>query len=274
MIHGMTGFSTQGFLYRQKRWVVTIRSVNHKFFDCVISLPDELQLLEDKVKKELRGSLHRGRVVFSLSSLDLPERKVLLNKKLLGAYLECMKDISRTLHIGMDVSVAEMVHLPEVVSLRPVADYAHKDFASAFTRSMRFALKKLLLMRKKEGAAIAQELRARAATIHRKLAEIRSRAAGIIAANKARLVDEELRDFLKAYNIEEEVNRLAFHIKSFKNTLAQSGPLGKVLDFIVQEMQREINTLSAKFRDARVSYLSIVIKDELEKIREQLANVE
>jgi uncharacterized protein (TIGR00255 family) len=110
--------------------------------------------------------------------------------------------------------------------------------------------------------------------IQQKLKLIKIRLANIIEEQKTRLTNDELKDFLKDYNIEEEVVRLEFHVKTFRDTIEQSGAVGKILDFITQEMQREINTLSAKIRDAQISYNGVIIKDEVEKIREQLQNVE
>lgn len=274
MIHGMTGFSSTVFSYHGRRWLMSIRCVNHKFLDCVINLPEELLVMDEKIKKELRSALYRGRIVFGLISLDPPARQLVLDKKLLHAYLHCMKNISRSLNITMDIAVNDIIRLPEVISLRASEGIAFHGFAVVFKKAMRSTLKKLLLMRKKEGQAIGKELRKRAATIRHKLAMIQARAATITAENQKRLDPDELRDFLKSCNIEEEINRLKFHITTFLSTLTQAGSLGKILDFIAQEMQREVNTLSAKFRDERVSYLSVIIKDEIEKIREQVQNVE
>lgn len=274
MIHGMTGFSSKAFLFKGRRWVINIRSVNHKFLDCVITIPDELLVLDEKIKKELRTLLHRGRIVFQLISLDPPVRHLVLNKKLLTAYLNYIKNISRSLHIPMNITASDIVRLPEVISLRASGGHAHKGFSAVFTKAMRVALHKLLILRKKEGKAIYRDLRKRTQTTRRKLSMIEKRVKSIVAEKKQSLSSDELHEFLKDYNIQEEVDRLHFHIASFCATLMQAGSLGKVLDFIVQEMQREINTLSAKFRDARVSYLSVFIKDEIEKIREQLQNVE
>ncbi len=129
-------------------------------------------------------------------------------------------------------------------------------------------------MRKKEGRAIYLDLLRRTKKMMGKLKLIKQILLATIEEQKKKLNNDELQEFLKNYNIEEEVVRLEFHVKTLKKTMSQNGPSGKTLDFITQEMQREINTLSAKFRDSRVSYSSVIIKDEIEKIREQLQNVE
>ena len=274
MIHGMTGFSSRAFSYKGSRWIITIRSVNHKFFDCVINLPEELSMLDEHIKKELHKQLHRGRVVFQLISFDPPARALALNKKLLSEYLSCMKNIHHTLGIAMDITIGDIMRLPEVVSLRAAHSTLHKDFVMALNRATQDAIKKLVVLRKKEGKAIYDDSCKRIQAIQKTLSFIQKRVRAVIAEKKKELVNDELKDFLKSCNVEEEAARLQFHITTFRTTLKQTGSLGKVLDFIVQEMQREINTLGAKFRDARVSYLSIIVKDEIEKIREQLQNVE
>lgn len=274
MINGMTGFSTRAFLYRGKRFVINIRSVNHKFLDYVINLPDGFFNLEAKIKKELSKFLNRGRVTFQLIGIDPPQYQPILNKKLLFGYLGLVKNIGTSLKIKQNIGLTDIINLPEVIYLKKIDAYSCKDFLSVFNSVMQKALKDFLLLRKKEGRAIYLDLTRCSQKIAHKLKLIKNRASSMIEKQKSILGNDELNDFLKNYNVEEEISRLKFHLESFKNTLSQAGPVGKVLDFITQEMQREVNTLSAKFRDSKVSYLSVVIKDEIEKMREQLQNVE
>jgi uncharacterized protein (TIGR00255 family) len=274
MINGMTGFGTSSFSYNGKSHTVSIKSVNHKFLDYAINLPEELFSLEAEIKKELTGSLKRGRVTFQLASPQPSAQDPVLNKKLLFKYFHLFKKISHTLNIKQDIVLRDIVDLPEVIYFRKVNEYANRKFLSLFNRAMRRALGDLVSLRKKEGKAICFDLWKRMQKIDEKLKLIKKRLVIIIEEQKTKLSSDELKEFLKAYNIEEEVIRLEFHVKTFKKTILQKGSLGKILDFITQEMQREINTLSAKFRDSQVSYSSVIIKDEIEKIREQLSNVE
>jgi len=176
--------------------------------------------------------------------------------------------------IKQDVGVGDILDLPDVIHFKKIDDYCNNKFLSLFTKALKRAALDLMSLRKKEGKTIHADLAKRTRKIEQKLKLIKNRLVTIIEQQKTKLTSDELKDFLKDYNIEEEVVRLEFHVKTFKSTIEQSGAVGKILDFITQEMQREINTLSAKFRDAKVSYDGVIIKDEIEKIREQLQNVE
>lgn len=274
MITGMTGFGSRSFSYKGRRFVVNIRSVNHKFLDFVINLPDGFFNLETRIKKELSGPLNRGRTTFQLMSIDQPKRKPILDEGLLLDYFRLIKDIGRSLKIKQEIGLVDIINLPGIIYLRGVDECLNKIFLSGFYKTMKRALEDLVLLRKKEGKQIYLDFTRQTQAISQRLKSIKARLDKIIGFQKTKLSPDELKDFLKDYNVEEEIKRLEFHIITFKQTMAKAAPVGKVLDFITQEMQREINTLSAKFRDSRVSYLSVLIKDEIEKIREQLQNVE
>lgn len=274
MIRGMTGFGTSSFSYKGKKYAVNIKSVNHKYLDYVINLPDGLFGFEAKIKKELSKCLSRGRVTFQLLSLEPYGHEPVLDSRLLYQYAGLINNIGRSLKIKQDIGLRDIIDLPEVIYFKKNTDCSEKKFLSVFNRAMHKALRGLSALRKKEGKAIYLDLLPRAQKINKKLQLIKKKLVSIIEEQKTKLDSDALKEFLKNYNIEEEVVRLDFHIKTFKKTISQSGPLGKMLDFITQEMQREINTLSAKFRDTQVSYDSVVIKDEIEKMREQLQNVE
>ena len=274
MIKGMTGFGSSSFAYKGKKYVVSIRSVNHKFLDIVINLPEGLVSLESKIKKDLSQSLSRGRVTFQITSLEPYGHEPVLNRHLLDKYTDLIQSVSRHLKIKQDIRLRDIIDLPEVIYFRKSTDYSGRRFLSLFERATSKALNNLASLRKKEGLAIYWDLRKRTKHIEQKLKSVKNRVSHIIEEQKSKLDSEELKEFLKNYNIAEEIVRLEFHVKTFTKTLNQSGPSGKILDFITQEMQREINTLSAKLRDSQVSYSSVFIKDEIEKIREQLQNIE
>jgi len=274
MIKGMTGFGTESFSFKGRNYAVSIRSVNHKFLDYSLNLPNGLFLLEAKIKKELSGSLLRGRISVQLVMPEVCDREPLLNKKLLFKYYNLINNISKALMIKKDIGVSDMLDLPDVIYFKKTDQYYNRRFLALFNRALKRALRGLLVLRKKEGAAIHAELVKSIGKIEQKLKLIKARLVSIIEEQKTRLSHDELKEFLTDYNIEEEIVRLEFHVKTFKDTLAEKGSVGKVLDFITQEMQREVNTLGAKFRDAKASYNSVIIKDEIEKMREQLQNVE
>lgn len=274
MIKGMTGFGISSFSYKGRKYVVSIKSVNHKFLDFVINLPDGIFSLDTKIKKALSKSLNRGRVTFQLVSLEPCSQEPVLNKKVLVKYFNLIRDIRRSLKIKQEISLHDIIDLPEVIYFKKSSDCSQKQFHSVLNKNIAKALNNLSAMRRQEGKLICADLLKRFNKISQKLKLIKKRLVSIIEEQKTKLSNDELKDFLKNYNIEEEVVRLGFHVQTFKNTIRQSGSLGKILDFIAQEMQREINTLSAKIRDSAVAYHSVIIKDEIEKVREQLQNVE
>lgn len=274
MIRGMTGFGTSSFTYKGKKYVVSIRSVNHKFLDFVINLPEGLVSFEAKIKKSLSQSLKRGRVTFQFTSLEPYSHEPALNRRLLDKYVALIQGVSRYLKIKQEIRLRDIIDLPEVIYFQKNTDYSNRQFLTLLDKATNDALKNLALLRKKEGSAISVDLRKRTRHIEQKLKFVKNRVNAIIAEQESKLSNDELKEFLKNYNIAEEIVRLDFHVKNFNKTLRQNGSVGKILDFITQEMQREINTLSAKLRDSQVSYSSVFIKDEIEKIREQLQNVE
>lgn len=274
MIKGMTGFGISSFSYKGRKYVVNIKSVNHKFLDFVINLPDGIFSLDAKIKKTLSRSLNRGRVMFQLVSLEPCPQEPVLNKKVLTKYFNLIRDIRRSLKIKQEISLHDLIGLPEVIYFKKSSDCLQKQFHSVLNKNISKALNSLTAMRRQEGKLIGADLLKRFNKISQKLMLIKKRLMSIIKEQKTKLGNDELKDFLKNYNIEEEVVRLGFHVQTFKNTIRQSGPLGKILDFIAQEMQREVNTLSAKIRDSVIAYHSVLIKDEIEKVREQLQNVE
>lgn len=274
MIKGMTGFGTASFSYKGKNYTLSIRSVNYKFLDYTLNLPNGLFILEANIKKELSKHLNRGRITLQLVVPEVCEREPILNKKLLHRYYNLINNIGKSLKIKQDLAVSDILNMPDVIYLKKAEEYRDKKFLSLFNKAMNKALASLLVLRKKEGKTMYFELIKRLKKIEIKLKLIKNKLTSIIEEQKNKLSSEELKEFLTNYNIEEEVVRLEFHVKTFKDTIKEKGPVGKILDFITQEMQREANTLSAKFREAKVSYYSVIIKDEIEKIREQLQNVE
>jgi len=193
---------------------------------------------------------------------------------LLTKYFNLIKNIRRSLKIKQDIGLHDIIDLPDVIYFKKSNEYSDKRFLHLFNKALEQSVDNLSSLRKKEGRAIYLDLIKRTKKINQKLRLIKDKLDSIIKQQKKILSSDELKEFLKNYNIEEEIVRLEFHTRTFNKTIVQDGSIGKLLDFITQEMQREINTLSAKFRDSKVSYHSVIVKDEIEKIREQLQNVE
>jgi len=275
MLNSMTGFGS-----REKEVApfgkvsVEIRSTNHKFLEIVFHLPEGFLSLEDRLKSEIESKVKRGRVTCAVNISGGKAAHVYVNKPLLKNYLSTFKQMRKKFHIKDDLSVNTLIHLPGVLSLEESAipKASIWPHLKALTNS---ALDEFVKMRRKEGRALYNYLKNRAGTLNTNLEAVKARFKEAIKKKLATLLtNEERASFLKETDISEEIERLSFHIRNFKSKLAKSGPIGKELDFIAQEMQREANTLAAKSFDVGVSAKVVEIKSQIEKIREQVQNIE
>lgn len=275
MLNSMTGFGS-----REKEVApfgkisVEIRSTNHKFLEIVFHLPEGFLSLEDRLKSEIESKVKRGRITCAVNISGGKAAHVYVNKPLLKNYLRTFKQMRKKFHIKDDLSVNTLIHLPGVLSLEESAipKASIWPHLKALTNS---ALDEFVKMRRKEGQALYNYLKNRAGILNTNLEAIKARFKEAIKKKLATLLtNEERASFLKETDISEEIERLSFHIRNFKSKLAKSGPIGKELDFIAQEMQREANTLAAKSFDVGVSAKVVEIKSQIEKIREQVQNIE
>jgi uncharacterized protein (TIGR00255 family) len=273
MIKGMTGFGLAQRQFFGGGFNLEIKSLNHKFLDLVFHLPSSFSMLEDKIKKEIQRKIKRGRVVVSVTFSMPPRQKVVLNKSLAREYYDVLKSLSRQLGLTDSIKISDIVNLSGVVEIQ------HPRIAPSFwpkiKSALNEALENLLQMREAEGVSIYKDLHNKLNRIQDILLLIPHRAKFIVTQKVKTLSKEELPLFLKSSDINEEITRLKYHISNFKNKLKKKkSAVGKELDFIAQELQREINTVGAKLPDTQITSGVIKIKDLIEKIREQLQNVE
>jgi uncharacterized protein (TIGR00255 family) len=201
-------------------------------------------------------------------------KRVFINERLLKEYLLALRNIKKYLSIQDELSINTLVHLPGVLSLAESRVPKEKIWPCLKILLNR-ALNDLLKMRAREGRAMCVYLNQRAKILKSVLASVRTRFKKLIQNKISQIpTDEERLSFLKNTDITEEMERLSFHIGNFQNRLLKSGSLGKELDFIAQEMQREANTMAAKSFDALISTRMVQIKSQIEKIREQVQNIE
>lgn len=275
MIVSMTGFgSSESESAGIGKISVELRSTNHKFLEIVFHAPDGFISLEDRIKKEVESKIKRGRVSCSINIGEGHSAKVSINKPLLANYVSALKKIKNQLKTKDDISLDLLLRLPGVLSLE---DRAHSKEAlwPPLKGHIREALAKLVKTRQKEGSALEVFLRNRAEEVHKDLEMIKERYKKAVQEALQKLTTDESRaGFLKDSDINEEIERLSFHIRNFKQKLNKRGPVGKELDFIAQEMQRETNTMGAKSFDVSVSARVVQIKSQIEKIREQVQNIE
>ncbi len=275
MIRSMTGFgSKEGKILPWGKAYLELRSTNHKSQEIVFRLPEAFLSLEEKIKKEIEKKISRGRVLCALSVLGTPPNQVFINRSLLKNYLCNLKNIKKQLHIQGEVQLDSLLQLPGVVSLPTLRMPPEKTWAQ-LKHIINQALNNLVEMRQREGQALYKFLRYRMENLKSDVAIVQSRFKKVVKDKVSKIETiEERSSFLKETDIAEELERLTFHLKNFMHKILRPGPMGKELDFIAQEMQREANTISAKVSDALISAKVVEIKSEIEKVREQLQNIE
>jgi uncharacterized protein (TIGR00255 family) len=275
MIKSMTGFAgREDEIASFGKISVELRSTNHKFLEAVLHLPEGFLSLEDKIKKEIEGKIKRGRVLCVINIMGGLASSVFINKKLLKNYIGALKDIKGRFRIQGQMSMDNLIHLPGVLSLvenrKPLA-----RIWPALKILVNQTLEDLAKTRQKEGRALYVPLRALAESLKRTLDSVKARFKKVIKDKLVQIkIEEERVAFLKDTDITEEIERLVFHIRNFTQKISKVGPVGKELDFIAQEMQREANTIGAKSCDAAISAKVVQIKSQIEKIREQVQNIE
>ena len=275
MIQSMTGFgSSEIECCGIGKISVELRSTNHKYLEAVFHLPEGFISLEDRIKKEVEIKIKRGRVSCSINISGAKSAKVFINKPLLTNYVAAFKKIKEQFTMQDAISLDLLLHLPGVLSLEDNG-VSKEALWPSLKQQIKNALSELIKTRQKEGKALEVFLRNRAEGLQKDLEIIKARYKKAAKAAMEKLVTDEARaGFLKDSDINEEIERLTFHIRNFKQKLSAHGPVGKELDFIAQEMQRETNTMGAKSFDVMISARVVQIKSQIEKIREQVQNIE
>jgi len=271
----MTGFGSKevdvpaiGKIY------VELRSINHKFLESVFHLPEGLLSLEDKLKKEIETRIRRGRVNCLVNIRGEKAQGIFVNRKLIKNYIHEFKSMRKEFGIKNDLGMDALIRLPGVLSLKENKPDGNHIWVH-LKGLLQEALDELVATRAKEGRALAVLLKKRSNIVKKNLVLIRARFKKASVKKLSSFPTEEERSaFLKAADIAEEIDRLIFHIKNFQAKVIKGGCVGKELDFITQEMQREANTLAAKSFDLVISEKALQMKSQIEKIREQVQNIE
>jgi len=289
----MTGFGRGEAATPKGKIEIEIRTVNHRFFEISSRLPENFLMFEDKVRTEVAKKVKRGKINLSLV-YDNPQRsspKLIINRDLAHKYKKLLLDLKRSLRLKDEINFSQIISFPDVITVeeQPKGEAElWPNIKSALNR----ALGALIKMREEEGRRLVADILKRKALISKSLSGIehRSRLAvreyrahllkkikelssGKINLDKGR-IELEVALFAKNSDISEEVTRIKAHLRSFEEALHQSDEIGRKLDFIAQELHREINTVGQKTNDYRIAQLAIAVKGEIEKIREQIQNIE
>ena len=292
MIKSMTGYGRCVEMLNGREFTVEIRSVNNRYLDCSVRLPRILSFGEDAVKQAVKQSVSRGKVdVFiTVRSEAGDEVQVSINKTVLEGYLSAMRQMVEDFGVADDISVSTVSRLPDVFLVeKPQVD--EDQLLADLMAVVGKALQNYDAMRSAEGEALDKDLRSRGETILGLVAQVEAGNGQTVIDYRARLeaklrevlentaIDEsriltEAAIFADKVAVDEETVRLRSHLKQMNTMLSSGGAVGRKLDFLLQEMNREANTIGSKCTDVNLARIVVDIKAELEKIREQTQNIE
>jgi len=287
----MTGFARAASRTGKGDWVVEIRSLNHRYFEFSLKASPSLYSLEDRIRDLCQRRIHRGKVMVNVNERngsDLEE--VTLDEKVLRFYLTAIRKVQRRFRLKEPLSIGDLLGLPRIFSVEKRPERPEKLWAT-LRPCLERTLERLERSRLREGKALSKDLTARIKRIGNAVLRIEERTKHLpkeyyeklrgriqdlfdknLAASER--VWQEAALLAEKSDITEELVRMKSHLRLFQEKMAAKGEVGKELDFILQEMNREVNTLSAKGQDVGISREGILIKAELEKIREQIQNIE
>lgn len=291
MIKSMTGYGRSNISKNDREYQIEIKSVNHRYLDITVKMPKQLSYLEDTIKKQVSSRVKRGKIdiFITFNNNSLEGRTIKINKELAHAYIEELKELSKKEDILSDIQVTEISKYPDVLNIKNEQD--DDIIKNEVTDTLQGAVENLINMRQIEGNKIAEDLNNRLDNIQLKVNEISNLSTGLIEEYIVKL-ETRIRQILKDQEIdqqrlaqevviyadkcsvEEEITRLNSHILQFKNLLNSDEAVGKKLDFIVQEMNRETNTIGSKANNLDITNRVIDLKTEIENIREQIQNIE
>ena len=292
MVKSMTGYGRAVETVNGREFTVELRSVNNRYLDCAVKLPRALSFAEDAVKQAVKGAISRGKVdVFiSLRSESAQDVKITLNAPVVEGYIAAMRQMARDYGIREDISVGLLSRMPDVFTVdKPEVD--EEQLLSDLLSVVGKALERFDAMRTAEGKALENDLRSRGETILSLVEQVEAGSGQTVADYRTRLenklkevlantaIDEsriltEAAIFADKVAVDEETVRLRSHLDQMNNMLTTGGAIGRKLDFLLQEMNRESNTIGSKCSDVRLARIVVDIKAELEKIREQTQNIE
>lgn len=273
MIKGMTGFGTAQATNKKVNISVEIKSVNHRYLDVNYYLPNGFNSIEAKLRQILQKQVYRGRVTVSVKIAQKEGQKISVNKDVAKTYLNQINRLKKDLKLKGDVAITDILKLQGVLEVKDTQVSPQKIFPD-LEKAFRNALTSLVVMRKREGTSLSKDILKQLTGMSLQIRTIKARSKALLRAKKAELPDEDFASYQKSNDINEEVSRLLHYIDEMKKFLRGTNPVGKKIDFIGQEMQRETNTIGSKLQDKIVSGAVISLKGKVEKIREQAQNIE
>lgn len=292
MIKSMTGFGRCEVLKDSRKFTVELKSVNHRYLDVNIRMPKKLNFSETSIRTLLKSYADRGKVDIFITYEDLSQSQVSVkyNAALAAEYLKYLNQMAEEFSLDNDVRVSTLSRYPEVFTMEECSE-DEDELWNGLKEALEGAFSQFVEMRTKEGERLKEDILLKLDLLSEQIRFIEERSPQIIAEYRTKL-EEKMRELLEDTQIDdnriaaevilfadkictdEEVVRLKSHIQHMKETLEESNGIGRKLDFIAQEMNREANTILSKANDLDISNRAISLKTEIEKIREQIQNIE
>lgn len=291
MTQSMTGYGRAQGTYKGRSLVVELRSVNHRYCDVALHLPKFLAPLEETIKKKVQGRFSRGHIDLSVSlnGASGGEKRFQLDLELAKTHLQLLKKLKSELHLSGEIDLGLLVRSKDLISVVESAEDP-SALLDPLEKVLGKAMQALEKTRREEGRVLVRDLSKRLTAVTKVLAFVRSSEKEVITAFHRRLeakatelakglidptrLAQEVALFAERSDFSEEIARLGAHIEQFHKILLKEEPVGRALDFLLQEMNREVNTIGSKANDAAISLQVVEMKSELEKLREQVQNIE
>lgn len=291
-MNSMTGFGKAESTTRVGKFTVEISSVNNRFLEISARLPRKYSLLEPRLRELINARLSRGKVsvYVGFEESETAPGKFLINKKAAKSYLRQLAQVRKEFQLDGEIAVRDLLMLPDIAELEPGA-LDENLIWSGIRRAAGKALAELISMRRREGSAMARDMKLRLKVIGRLIKEIAMDSSHSVEKYRQKLaarieellhskaidpgkLEQEVAFFAERSDISEECTRFLSHIDQYKSSLGLKEPIGKRLNFILQEMNREANTIGSKSSETKITSAVIALKEEIEKLRELAQNVE
>ena len=292
MIKSMTGFGRCEIQKESRKFTVELKSVNHRYLDVNIRMPKKLNFFETAIRTLLKSYANRGKIDIFITYEDISQAQVSVkyNAALAAEYLKYLRQMEEEFGLENDVRVSRLSRYPEVFTMEEQSE-DEEELWNGLKEALEGAFGQFVETRKAEGENLKKDILSKLDSLEKEIVFVEERSPQIVAEYRAKLEDK-MKELLADTQIEdsriaaevilfadkictdEEVVRLKSHIQHMRNTLEEKEGIGRKLDFIAQEMNREANTILSKANDLEVSNHAITLKTEIEKIREQIQNIE
>lgn len=291
-VRSMTGYGRGEYISQERKFTVELKSVNHRYLDMSIKLPRSLASLEDKIKKRIMQDVFRGKmdVYISFESFSAADAEVRLNEALAAAYLEKLTLLEEKFGLQGADKLALLAKFPDVITVEK-AQEEEAVIWEALLPALEEAVEKFIAMRQREGENLKRDILLKGEHIRALVAEVKERSPLVVQEYQGKLqnrlqellggveidpqrIAAEVAVFADKSCVDEEITRLESHLAQLHDILENGGQVGRKLDFLIQEMNRESNTIASKANDIQIGRATIALKSEIEKIREQIQNME